>query len=135
MSVEDYISIVNKNRLLYNNYCTTILKFIEAVHNGNYLSIKQEMMEANNSIKIELEKARSSLRRKGIQTLVSIAFTFIPMALSLPEEQKMLLSTLFGATSLKDIYITFSDEIAALHEVGKSSPFWLMYQWQKKVKI
>lgn len=135
VSVEDYIRIVNKNRLLYDNYCTTILKFIEEVHNGNYLSIKQEMMEANNSIKIELEKAQNSLRRKGIQTLVSIAFTFIPMALSLPEEQKTLLSTFLGASSLKDIYMTFSDEIAALHEVGKSSPFWLMYQWQKKVKI
>lgn len=133
--VEDYISIVNKNRLLYDNYCTTILKFTEAVHNGDYSSVKQEMKEANNSIKIELEKAQSSLRRKGIQTVVSIAFTFIPMALSLPEDQKILLSSLIGATSLKDIFITFSDEIAALHKVGKSSPFWLMYQWQKKVKI
>lgn len=135
VSVEDYISIVNKNRLLYDNYCTTILKFTEAVHNGDYSSVKQEMKEANSSIKIELEKAQSSLRRKGIQTVVSIAFTFIPMALSLPEDQKILLSSLIGATSLKDIFITFSDEIAALHKVGKSSPFWLMYQWQKKVKI
>ena len=40
-----------------------------------------------------------------------------------------------GATSLKDIFITFSDEIAELRAVGKSSPFWLMYQWQKKIKI
>lgn len=135
VSVEDYISIVNKNRPLYDNYCAAILKFTEAVHNGDYLSVKQEMEEANNSIKIELEKAQSSLRRKGIQTMVSIAFTFIPMALSLPEDQKILLSTLLGATSLKDIFITFSDEIAALHAVGKSSPFWLMYQWQKKAKI
>lgn len=135
MSVEDYISIVNKNRLLYDNYCNTILKFTEAVHNGDYSSVKQEMEEANNSIRIELEKAQSSLRRKGIQTVVSIAFTFIPMGLSLPEDQKILLSTLLGAASLKDIFITFSDEIAALRNVGKDSPFWLMYQWKKKVTI
>lgn len=135
VSVEDYISIVNKNRLLYDNYCNTILKFTEAVHNGDYSSVKQEMEEANNSIRIELEKAQSSLRRKGIQTVVSIAFTFIPMGLSLPEDQKILLSTLLGAASLKDIFITFSDEIAALRNVGKDSPFWLMYQWKKKVTI
>lgn len=135
VSVEDYINMVSKNRLLYNNYCTTILKFTESIHNGNYSLVKQEMEEANNSIKIELEKVQSNLRRKGIQTVVSIAFTFIPMALSLPEDQKILLSTFLGATSLKDIFTTFSDEIAALHAVGKSSPFWLMYQWQKKVKI
>lgn len=135
VSIEDYISIVNKNRLLYDNYCNTILKFTEAIHNGDYSSVKQEMEEANNSIRIELEKAQSSLRRKGIQTVVSIAFTFIPMGLSLPEDQKILLSTLLGATSLKDIFITFSDEIAALRNVGKASPFWLMYQWKKKVTI
>lgn len=135
VSIEDYISIVNKNRLLYDNYCNTILKFTEAVHNGDYSSVKQEMEEANNSIRIELEKAQSSLRRKGIQTVVSIAFTFIPMGLSLPEDQKILLSTLLGAASLKDIFITFSDEIAALRNVGKASPFWLMYQWKKKVTI
>lgn len=135
VSVEDYINIVNKNRPLYDKYCTTILKFTEAVHNGDYSAVKQEMEEANNSIRIELEKAQSSLRHKGIQTVVSIAFTFIPMALPLPEDQKILLSTVLGATSLKDIFISFSDEIEALHEIGKSSPFWLMYQWQKKVKI
>lgn len=135
VSVEDYIDIVNKNRSLYDNYCNTILKFTEEVHNGNYSSIKQEMEDANSNIKIELEKAQSSLRRKGIQTVVSVAFTFIPMALSLPEDQKILLSTLLGATSLKDIFIAFSDEIAALRDVGKDSPFWLMYQWKKKVKI
>lgn len=133
--IEDYISIVNKNRRLYDNYCTTILKFTEAIHNGDYSSFKYEMDEANYSIRIELEKAQSNLRRKGIQTVMSIAFSFIPMALSIPEEQKLLLSTLIGATSLKDIFITFSDEIATLREAGKSSPFWLMYQWQKKVKI
>lgn len=135
VSVEDYIDIVNKNRLLYDNYCTTILKFAEAVHNGDYSSVKQEMEEANISIKIELEKAQTNLRRKGQQTVVSLAFMFIPMALSIPEDQKILLSTLLGATSLKDIFITISDEIAALRDVGKDSPFWLMYQWKKKVKI
>lgn len=135
VSVEDYISIVNKNRPLYAEYCNTIIKFTEAVHNGDYSAIKQEMKEANNSIRVELEKAQSSLRHKGIQTVVSIAFTFIPMALPLPEDQKILLSTLLGATSLKDVFISFSDEIKSLHEIGKSSPFWLMYQWQKKVKI
>lgn len=135
VSVEDYIRIVNKNRSLYDNYCTTILKFTESVHNGDYSSVKQEMEEANISIKIELEKAQNNLRRKGIQTVVSIAFTFIPMAFSLPEDQKILLSSLLGATTIKDILITVSDEIATLHEIGKSFPFWLMYQWQKKVKI
>lgn len=135
VSVEDYINIVNNNRLLYDSYCATILKFIDSVQNGDFFLVKQELMEANYSIKIELEKAQSNLRRKGIQTFMSIAFTFIPMTLSLPEEQKIFLSTLFGATSLKDIYTTFSDEIAVLRDVGKSSPFWLMYQWQKKVKI
>ena len=134
VSIEDYASIVNKNRRLYDNYCTTILKYTEAVHYGDYSSLKYEMDEANYSIRIELEKAQSNLRRKGIQTVLSIAFSFIPMALSIPEEQKLLLSTLLGATSLKDIFITFSDEIATLHEAGKSSPFWLMYQLQKKSK-
>ena len=135
VSVEDYIDIVTKNKTLYDSYCKTILKFTEAVHNGNYSSVKQEMEEANISIRIELEKAKSNLRRKGIQTVLSIAFTFIPMVSSLPEEQKLFLSTVLGATSLKDIFITFSDEIAELRAVGKSSPFWLMYQWQKKIKI
>lgn len=135
MTIEDYASIVNKNRRLYENYCATILKFTKAVHYGDYSSLKYEMDEANCSIKIELEKAQSNLRRKGMQTVMSLAFSFIPMALSIPEEQKLLLSALMGATSLKDIFITFSDEISALHNAGKSSPFWLMYQWQKKVKI
>lgn len=135
VSIEDYIDIVNKNRSLYNNYCTTILKFTEAVHNGDYSSLKQEMKEANNSIKCELEEAQDRLRRRGIETVLSLAFTFIPMVAPLPEEQKVILSTVLGATSLKEIFMKFSDEIAALRKVGKSSPFWLMYQWQKKVNL
>lgn len=135
VSIEDYIEIVNKNRLLYNNYCRTILRFTDEIRKGQYLSVKQEMKEANDNIKIELEKAQNNLKRKGIQTVVSIALTFVPMGLSIPEDQKAWLSAVIGATSLKDVFVEFSDEIAALREVGKESPFWLTYQWQKKAKI
>lgn len=135
VGIEDYINIVNKNRTLYDKYCITIQKFIKAVHNGDYSTLKQEMKEANNSIKIELEKAQNNLKRKGIQTAVSIAFTFIPIVLPLQEDQKIFLSTLLGTTSVNNVFKSLSDEIATLHEIGKSSPFWLMYQWQKKVKI
>lgn len=134
VGIEDYIEIVNKNRLLYNNYCNTILKYTDEIRKGQYLSLKQEMKEANNSIKIELEKAQNNLKRKGIQTAVSIALTFIPMGLPIPEEQKAWLSTVIGVVSLKDIFVEFSDEIAALRTIGKESPFWLTYQWQKKAK-
>lgn len=135
VGIEDYIEIVSKNRLLYNNYCNTILKYADEIRKGQYLSLKQEMKEANDSIRIELERAQNNLKRKGIQTVVSIALTFIPMGLSIPEKQKAWLSAVIGVTSLKDILVEFSDEIAALRDVGKESPFWLTYQWQKKAKI
>lgn len=135
VNIEDYIEIVSKNRLLYNNYCNTILKYVDEIRKGQYLSLRQEMKEANDSIRIELERAQNNLKRKGIQTVVSIALTFIPMGLSIPEEQKAWLSAVIGATSLKDVFIELSDEVAALRDVGKESPFWLTYQWQKKAKI
>lgn len=134
VGIEDYIEIVNKNRLLYNNYCNTIWKYTDEIRKGQYLSLKQEMKEANDSIKIELEKAKNNLKRKGIQAVVSMALTFIPMGLSIPEEQKACLSAVIGVKSLNDIFVELWDEIAALREIGKDSPFWLTYQWNKKHK-
>ena len=133
-SVEDYIDIVEKNRMLYNHYCNTILRFTEGIYTGDFRELKREVDEASISIKIEMEKAKDQLFRKGVLAVVSMGFAFIPLMASLSNEQKLLLSSFLGATSLKEVISIFSEDLMNIKTIGIDSPFWLTYAWERKVK-
>lgn len=136
-NTDDYLNIIEKYAAEYSNYRISMYDFLISCKNGSAdFEKKYTNLEcAHAGMQRQLEKAKSHLKAKGIQAVVGLAFTFIPLLLDIPAEVKASLQAVLGMTSLKDAQAVLFEERLKLKEIGREDPFYITWQWEKKSPI
>lgn len=132
---EDYIEIINKNKLQYAMYCNHIDKLCAAAQDPNSLtsSLIKEANDAFLEIQIALEKSKAELIKKGIRTSIGIVATAIPFVIP-PTEiiSAETLATFLGATNLISTVPSLIDNCFDYTRIAKTdNPYWLLWKWNQ----
>lgn len=130
---EDYIELITRYNLQFENYSRQIDKISKIAKNPDELSnlFIDEVKDAFIDIKIELEKAQSELFKKGIKTAVGTIVTAIPFLLP-PDNSFLspeLLGSIFGATNIISTVPPLIDSGFDIKNAGKENPYWLLWKW------
>lgn len=136
-NTDDYLNIIEKYAAEYRNYRISMYDFLISCKNGSadFEEKYTNLENAHADMQGQLEKAKSHLKAKGIQAVVGLAFTFIPLLLDIPAEVKASLQAVLGMTSLKDAQAVLFEERLKLKEIGREDPFYITWQWEKKSPI
>lgn len=133
-SIEDYQELISKNKLLFDQYRHTLISFMDHIYEDDFQDFKYQLEEADISIRREMEKAKAELLKKGKKAVVSIGLTCIPLLPGIAPELREKLITVFGVTSINQIYSTIEGATKLIKDAGKDNPFWLAWQWEKLSK-
>lgn len=130
---EDYIELISKYNLQYENYSRQIDKITKIAKNPEELSnlFIGEVKDAFIDIRISLEKAQSELLKKGIKTAIGTVATAIPFVLPLENSfiSPELLGSILGATNFISTIPPIIDSGFDIKSVGRENPYWLLWKW------
>lgn len=131
---DDYLNIISKYSTHYENYRLLIYKLLKSYKNGeaNIKDLCYDIKQAHINMSIQFDLAKSVLCAKGLQTIVGLAFTFIPLCLDISPELKLSLQTILGITSLKDTSSLIIGAKQELKKCGITEPCYISWQWEKK---
>ena len=92
----------------------------------------RELKDALTNIQISFEKKKAVLKSKGVTTIVGIALTCVPFAVSnyFDNFDPLLLQTILGSASLlgsKDIL----NDFFSLKKEGNLNPYWVIWKWKQ----
>lgn len=131
---EDYLNIVNKYSVHYNNYRHSIYKFLQTIKNGqdSINDLFYDIKQAHINMQIQFENTKNELYTKGIQVIVGLAFTFIPLLFDIPPEIKASLQAILGTTTVKEAYALALDVKQELKKLNNTNPYYVTWKWEKK---
>lgn len=134
--IQDYVEIITKYKaefLNYNNYLSRLSQDSEDTDQfiSNY---KRDYNEATISIRMALEQKKAELKRKGINTVLSICLTIIPILFP-PSTivNKEILSAILGGGTIKSA-MDMIPEALSLKDINKDNPFWVLWKWHGRSK-
>ncbi len=131
-SAKDYLDIVYKNETLFKKYEIEVGKFVKMIREGKIENVLEIMKEMHIDMQIEFENAQNQLKRKGINTIMGIMITFVPLLLpNLDQETKLEVSSLLGATNLLNISTSLTEQIEKIKLVGRNNPLWINWKWKE----
>jgi len=130
---EDYLEIINKHSKNYEQYRMLIYQLLKSFKYGetNMEDLCYNIKYAHSEMQSHLEITKKILYSKGIQTVIGLAFTFIPLFFELPSELITTLQTIFGTTSLNNVISLFIEEKQKLKKYNIKSPYYITYKWEK----
>lgn len=131
---EDYLNIINKYSVHYNNYRNTIYKFLQVIKNGqdDVSDLFYDIKQAHINMQIQFENAKNELYTKGIQVILGLAFTFIPLLFDIPPEIKASLQAILGTTTVKEAYALALNTKQELKKMNNTNPYYVTWKWEKK---
>ena len=132
---EDYIELVNKYNLQFDNYSRQIDKIAKIAKNPNELTslLINETKDAFIDIRIALEKTQTELMKKGIKTIVGAIATAIPFLVPIDNAyiSPELLGSILGATNVISTVPPIIDSSFEISKIGRENPYWLLWKWNK----
>lgn len=132
-STKDYLDIVHKNMTLFKKYEIEINKFVKMIKEGKIDNVLETIAEMHIDMQIEFEIAQAQLIKRGINTILGIAVTFIPLLLlGLDQDAKLMISSLLGTSNLLKISTNITEQIEHVKLVGKYNPLWINWKWERK---
>ncbi len=130
---EDYIELISKYNLQFENYSRQIDKITKIAKNPDELSnlFVREVQDAFIDIRISLEKSQSELFKKGIKTAIGTVATAIPFLLPLENSyiSSELLASILGATNIISTIPPIIDSGFDIKNTGRENPYWLLWKW------
>ena len=136
-SVEDYIDLIEKHKLLFDHYRHTITNYMDNIYTGNFKEFKRDLDEADISIRIALEQKKAELWAKGRKTVVSVGLATIPFIPGIPVDLKKELMSILGISagaSLLELY-SLIETGNNIKNIGIDNPFWFAWKWKKMVDL
>ena len=133
--VDDYLDLIEKHRLLFDNYRQTIIDYMDNIYTGDFKQFKKDLDEADINIRIAMEKKKAELWAKGRKTVVSAGLVTIPFIPGIPADIKAELLSIIGVgagTSILELYSAIETGMS-MKSVGMENPFWFAWKWKKTV--
>lgn len=126
---QDYLDIINSNQTeftFFNNYLAEISQMSE--NSIDFLDkFTKDFNDATTNIQIALDKKKRELKWKGIETILSVCITIIPILF--PDIIPQSFSQLFNGGQLKKFVEGFS-LVNDFRSIGKDNPFWVLWKWK-----
>lgn len=134
---DDFIEICDKYPSEFDCLANAVEKIAQASNGQTDLQtdVLTELKDAMVNIQISFEKKKATLKSKGITTVVGIALTCVPFAVSKYFENfdPSLLQTILGSASIiggKDIL----EDFFSLKKEGNLNPYWVIWKWKQTTK-
>lgn len=134
---DDFIEICDKYPSEFDYLANAVEKIAQASNGQTDLQtdVLAELKDAMVNIQISFEKKKADLKSKGITTVVGIALTCVPFAVSKYFENfdPSLLQTILGSASIiggKDIL----EDFFSLKKEGNLNPYWVIWKWKQTTK-
>lgn len=131
---DDFIEICDKYPTEFDYLANAIEKIAQGSNGKTELqtSVLTDLKDAIINIQISFEKKKSILKTKGISTIVGIALTCVPFAISNYFENfdTSFLQTILGSASIigsKNIL----EDFFALKKEGNTNPYWVIWKWKQ----
>lgn len=132
---DDFIEICDKYPSEFDCLANAVEKIAQASNGQTNLqtNVLTELKDALVNIQISFEKRKAILKSKGITTIVGIALTCVPFAVSNYFENfdPSLLQTILGSASIlgsKDIL----NDFFSLKKEGNLNPYWVIWKWKQR---
>ena len=136
VSTNDYIEIIQKNSNEFKNYRSNLSKVINAFIDDDTRTINNylyDLKESSIQIQIEFEKAKRKLYSKGAIVILGMFCTVVPLLLPDTIPYKEIVSTVLGATSVKEI-IESTTDFTEIKNIGRENPFYITWKWKDSKK-
>lgn len=134
---DDFIEICDKYPSEFDCLANAVEKIAQASNGQTDLQtdVLTELKDAMVNIQISFEKKKATLKSKGITTVVGIALTCVPFAVSKYFENfdPSLLQTILGSASIiggKDIL----EDFFSLKKEENLNPYWVIWKWKQTTK-
>ena len=134
---DDFIEICDKYPSEFDCLANAVEKIAQASNGQTDLQtdVLTELKDAMVNIQISFEKKKATLKSKGITTVVGIALTCVPFAVSKYFENfdPSLLQTILGSASIiggKDIL----EDFFSLKKEGNLNQYWVIWKWKQTTK-
>ena len=134
---DDFIEICDKYPSEFDCLANAVEKIAQASNGQTDLQtdVLTELKDAMVNTQISFEKKKATLKSKGITTVVGIALTCVPFAVSKYFENfdPSLLQTILGSASIiggKDIL----EDFFSLKKEGNLNPYWVIWKWKQTTK-
>ena len=132
---EDYIELIDKYSLQFDNYSKQIDKITKVAKTPDELShlLVSEIKDAFIDIRISLEKTQAELYKKGLKTFVGAVATAIPFLVPIDNSiiSPELLGSILGATNIFSTIPPIIDSGFDLTRAGRDNPYWLLWKWNR----
>lgn len=131
---EDFIELCDKYPVEFDCLANAVEKIAKASNGQSDLQtdVLKELKDALINLQISFEKKKAVLKAKGITTVVGIALTCVPFAVSnyFDNFDPSMLQTILGSASIlgsKDIL----EDFFSLKKEGNVNPYWVIWRWKQ----